>query len=748
MAWSSGLQLRVIEGKNRGRTIELDQQEYCLGRAATPNEAAEGHIFFQEPTVSRVHALLTWHARKKKYLIQHKSRTNPTRVNGKDADKKLLDVGCTVQMGLLVLRLEKAEPKKTKPRSRPNRAASPAAPKAPTSVVGPILEVLGEVERQRRTGQVEQPRKTPARIRNESEQTSSFGWEPPPPAAPPSNTNTDVFEPIGGNDSSSKADYAFHMFVADGPDKGMSFNLEGTVIVIGRRDGFNDPRTGNVILLNDQKLPPEQALLVWKGREGTFGIHRSDRSELPLMVRRVASGSTQMLEVDAQSPTLLQEGDIIQMGVSSLMLRRAGSTAEPPPASPPPEKRAPAEKPAPPKAEPTPPRRNSIALDDTQPGFLSSTPPPAREEPRPSPFKSGPSAEPELVPPSITPVEAQRQSAAAAADDLEETMGGIVPRGAPERLLRGRPGTGGEELMGPPPGPAPGPAPTAPSVAPRANPLPPTAPAALEDTLGAKETMGRAVTPGGPRRNVGRTAATALGLNWPWKKDVDFVFDFISGPNHGCQIALTEAELPPGRSITMGASGDRMNDVVLDSVGVANRQVTIRFQDKRFTLLNEGQSGSVLVNQVPLKSNDQVVLLTGDHVEIGDTIFRFLERHTVEVLARYRLITESGVTADQDKSFAFTKQRVVAGRGKHCDVRLCDLEVSRIHVSIVYRDGQFYISHRSETNPTFLNGVSLLHGAERALNPGDRIRLSSLSVLRFLQVEPPAQGAPRRRPPF
>ncbi len=329
-------------------------------------------------------------------------------------------------------------------------------------------------------------------------------------------------------------------------------------------------------------------------------------------------------------------------------------------------------------------------------------------------------------------MEAQRQSAAGT--DLEETMGGIVPRGAPERLRRGRPES-----------------PTGPAIPPRA-PIapPPLGPPPMEETLSSKETMGKpsAATTPGARRNVGRTAATAMGLSWPWKKEVDFVFDFISGPNHGCQIALSDSELPPGRTITMGSSGDRMNDVILDSVGVANRQASVKFQDGRFTLLNEGQSGSVLVNQVPLKSNDQVVLLTGDHVEIGDTIFRFLERRTVEVLARYRLITESGVTADQDKSFAFTKQRIVAGRGKHCDVRLCDLEVSRIHVSVVYRDGQFYIAHRSETNPTFLNGVSLLHGAERALNPGDRIRLSSLSVLRFLQIEPPAQGGAPRRQPF
>ena len=54
--WSSGYQLRVVEGKHKGLVIHLDQASLTLGRATTPGESAPGYIFFYEPTVSRVHA--------------------------------------------------------------------------------------------------------------------------------------------------------------------------------------------------------------------------------------------------------------------------------------------------------------------------------------------------------------------------------------------------------------------------------------------------------------------------------------------------------------------------------------------------------------------------------------------------------------------------------------------------------------------------------------------------------------------
>ena len=125
--------------------------------------------------------------------------------------------------------------------------------------------------------------------------------------------------------------------------------------------------------------------------------------------------------------------------------------------------------------------------------------------------------------------------------------------------------------------------------------------------------------------------------------------------------------------------------------------------------------------------------MTGDVITIGTTQIRFLEREVVQFLSRFGLQAESGVTPDQDCIFPLNRQRLLIGRGKACDVRLSDLEVSRIHLGLAFSEGTFSIQHRSETNPTFLNGLSLLPGTVRKIKEGDRIRLSSLTVLRLVR---------------
>ncbi|MCA9796419.1 MAG: FHA domain-containing protein, partial [Candidatus Eremiobacteraeota bacterium] len=431
-------------------------------------------------------------------------------------------------------------------------------------------------------------------------------------------------------------------------------------------------------LLNDDALPSEQGMLVWQGREGTYGLLQSDSSRVPMAVRRVVSGSPREIPVDRQRPTLLQEGDVILAGRSALVVRRAVRPAQP----------------------------DRIAMADTRPGLM--TPRSGQEEwqPAQSPFRSQPSPPQPAPEPTPTPVRSYQpapiQTDPAASDD---TVGHTVPTDEASPVWARR-----TQLPG-------------------------------NDTLSGRETLGNrsqvaAQNPAAPARRPPASAEPAPSpLSWPWKRTYDYVFDFLAGPNQGCQIALSEGDLPEGRTISIGATGERTNDIIIDSFGVSNRQAMLRYREKRFSLLNEGQSGSVTVNQVPLKSNDHVVLMTGDRIELGDSIFCFLERHTVDVLGQFRLAVESGVANDQDKAFVFSKQRIVVGRGKACEVRLSDLEVSRTHVSIVFRDEQFFIQHRSETNPTFLNGVSLLPGAERKLSPGDRIRLSSLTVLRFVRVD-------------
>lgn len=111
MSWSSGLCLKIVRGHNQEQRLPLTSRNVLLGRATAQGEAAEGFLFFYEATVSRQHAELRWDDRKKSYLLHQRSQTNKTLVNQHPVDPrspKPLAVGDTIQMGLLVLRLEDA----------------------------------------------------------------------------------------------------------------------------------------------------------------------------------------------------------------------------------------------------------------------------------------------------------------------------------------------------------------------------------------------------------------------------------------------------------------------------------------------------------------------------------------------------------------------------------------------------------------------------------------------------------------
>ncbi len=711
MAWSSGYQLRVVEGKHKGLVIHLDQASLTLGRATTPGESAPGYIFFYEPTVSRVHAELRWNDKKKMYALHHKSNTNPTLVNGTPVDKRTarpLEPGTTIQMGLLVMEVEPAAqgradapPPREEPKVGPSVRPPEPESQPKTSVVGPILEALSSISKT-------------ARDRHEP--------NAPPPAPANAPQDGEYLERGFGDEGGPAVALGFRLVVAEGPDRGMSFPVSDTVLVLGRMGGADDPRKGQGILLSDGSVPKEAGMLVWQGREGTYGLVGVESNATPIRVRRVVSGSPKEVAVDVSRPIALQEGDVLLVGATVMVLRRGDA-------------------PPMPRAKPTEAKPTVAAAETLQTG--AAEPPPAPKEKEL--FPKGPALPPWAEkPPQDSP---SRGRWSPPPDDDEEgsdaSAGGVVPKGFPG------PRTTDKSMSATQISTVPRPRELDPSEVPThsgmaaAVTVPPAPPGPVND----KDTQGLSTITKPPNLTVPTVTVGPSGqpepkiadanvLAWPWRNQSDYVFDFLAGPNKGCQIALVHSELPDDRTITLGCPGPRGNDIVIDSPNVANTAATLRFRGGRFGLLNEGPDDSVLVNRTPLKRGDQVVLMTGDRIDVGDTIFRFLERRVVETLQGFQLQVESGVDQDQDRNFQFSKQRLLVGRGKSCDIQLNDLEVSRVHVALVHRDGKFFVQHRSETNPTFLNGVSLLPGAERLIQPGDRIRLSSLTLLQFAKAEP------------
>ncbi len=111
MSWSSGLQLRILQGHNQGQVLPLTERSVVLCRAAVAGESAKGYLFFHEATVSRMHAELRWDD-KKGYSLHQRSQTNKTLLDNTPVDAgkpRVVKAGSRIRMGLLELGVEAAE---------------------------------------------------------------------------------------------------------------------------------------------------------------------------------------------------------------------------------------------------------------------------------------------------------------------------------------------------------------------------------------------------------------------------------------------------------------------------------------------------------------------------------------------------------------------------------------------------------------------------------------------------------------
>lgn len=132
--WSCGLQVRVVDGPNKGRTYPLDAPEMTVGRAKSGGDRAPGWILIFDETVSRIHADLRWDEALEAYVLVNRSDTNPTKVN--DAivtENVVLKQGDQIRVGNSVLDLQGADfrfggMKPPVARSRPATSGLPNQP--------------------------------------------------------------------------------------------------------------------------------------------------------------------------------------------------------------------------------------------------------------------------------------------------------------------------------------------------------------------------------------------------------------------------------------------------------------------------------------------------------------------------------------------------------------------------------------------------------------------------------------------
>lgn len=421
----------------------------------------------------------------------------------------------------------------------------------------------------------------------------------------------------------------FKLAVARGEGQGAQHVLEHKVIHIGGPEAATSAGSGSWIVLDDPRLPREQAFLVWYDADKRYGIFHAGTSPVPTQISRVLTAPRPEAREEARN--LLQADDMVIMGDTVLMVMkherfmetgramRATPTAEEKPAAP---------------ARPA----KKADLDVTSGRkILEITNKPAREE----------------TPPASEPIVKVRS--------------------------------------------------TTPAVSPR--PAVPATPPALEPSF-------------------------EMTSNWFVKPD--YVLEIIAGPEAGRRVSLRSSALREDRGLGIGCRGKRVNDIELEGDDLANQLAVIHYRGGRFGIENESDDGAVTVNEAPLEAGATRPLKNGDEIQIGRHVLLFIDRGAIErqYLFELEVVEENGRT-DKPRRHTLNQETVTIGRSRQTDVRVDDPNVSRVHAEVSFRRGGFVIEHKSETNPTFVNGVSLSVGKERPLEPDDEIQLSDSTVLVF-----------------
>lgn len=121
----SGMHLRVVDGAHHNITFPLERSIVQIGRITPDTQLSPSHLVFPEPTVSRLHAVLTWEPQSGTYMIHHRSQTNPTVVNNVQLiGPQLLKLGDIIAVGRLALVLEQAQAAQQRATAPPDAALS------------------------------------------------------------------------------------------------------------------------------------------------------------------------------------------------------------------------------------------------------------------------------------------------------------------------------------------------------------------------------------------------------------------------------------------------------------------------------------------------------------------------------------------------------------------------------------------------------------------------------------------------
>jgi pSer/pThr/pTyr-binding forkhead associated (FHA) protein len=110
----------------------------------------------------------------------------------------------------------------------------------------------------------------------------------------------------------------YKLAIIGGPDEGHQFILDHKVIHIGGLEARSQTKNANWIVLNDARLPREQAFLVWYEADHRYGIFHAGDSPVPTQISRVAHAPA--AEGRGEVRNLLQVDDMVLLGDTVLLV--------------------------------------------------------------------------------------------------------------------------------------------------------------------------------------------------------------------------------------------------------------------------------------------------------------------------------------------------------------------------------------------------------------------------------------------
>jgi pSer/pThr/pTyr-binding forkhead associated (FHA) protein len=271
--WSCGLQLRVVEGPNKGRTYPMDAPEMTLGRARSAGDRAPGWILLFDEAVSRIHADLTWNPKMERFVLTSRSETNKTFVNGKEVHEAFLDAGDQIVVGKTQLDLQEAD-------FRFGGSRPPSARHlTPSSAVNPAL----------------------------IKQSSTNDGE--------TRQNTKKAKRVVALTTRPKLQVRVLSGPANGelhPISGMLLGLGGTAEV--DPEAVSRFKPDQFIALAEPNLRPDALLLEWRELEDAFELALIDPNLPPLEIERKADGIQWSGQILPQQSPLIRIHDIVWIG--------------------------------------------------------------------------------------------------------------------------------------------------------------------------------------------------------------------------------------------------------------------------------------------------------------------------------------------------------------------------------------------------------------------------------------------------